>query len=240
MLKWRTVGPSAVGIELSVKIVSISRVEQVRQAILTEIVRGHLSPGERLVEAKLSKELGVSQATVNAALQDLHNQGLVTKLLNRSTNVNRYTSEDIQNLFTARMVLEPAAAEAVARIWSSDAERALIKCVEEMRRSAHTNDAGDWCIADYRFHQEVYSLTGNRFLRQAGQAIAAAPFAYILCGRLQPLPADDYPSMAEEHYDMIAAMRAGPETAVRVTRERILKWHQHSMLVLNSAQRSAG
>jgi DNA-binding GntR family transcriptional regulator len=223
-----------------VKILAVSKVEQVRQAILTEIVRGNLAPGERLFEAKLSKELGVSQATVNAALQDLHNQGLVTKLLNRSTNVNRYTSGDIYNLFSVRMILEPAASEAVAAAWSADAERTLLVCVEEMRRSARTADAGDWCIVDYSFHQEVYRLTGNPFLVQAGKAIAAAPFAYILCGQLQPLPADDYPSMAEEHYDMIGAMRAGPEAAGRITRELILKWHQHSMLVLKSAQRVAG
>src|ERR1039457_998226 len=68
----------------------------------------YLRPGERLLEAKLSKELGVSQATVNAALQDLHNQGLVKKNLNRSTNVSKYTLKDIENLFAVRMLLEPA------------------------------------------------------------------------------------------------------------------------------------
>jgi Bacterial regulatory proteins, gntR family len=59
-------------------------VEQVRRAILLEILSGALRPGERLLEARISKDLGVSQATVNAALQDLHDQGMVTKLLNRS------------------------------------------------------------------------------------------------------------------------------------------------------------
>jgi hypothetical protein len=37
----------------------------VQQAILTEIIRDRLAPGERLYEAKLSTELGVSQATIN-------------------------------------------------------------------------------------------------------------------------------------------------------------------------------
>src|SRR5258708_27341998 len=109
----------------SVLIRTITKIEQVRQAILTEILSGALRPGERLVEAKLSKELGVSQATVNAALQDLHNQGLVTKLLNRSTNVSRYTLEDIERLFAVRMLLEPAAAAAVAASWSPESEMRL-------------------------------------------------------------------------------------------------------------------
>ena len=88
---------------------------------MLQILCGTVRPGERLLEARLSKELGVSQATVNAALQDLHNQGLVTKLLNRSTRVSRYTLPDIEKLFKVRMLLEPAAVEAVSTAWSAEA-----------------------------------------------------------------------------------------------------------------------
>src|SRR3981189_3586121 len=97
----------------------LTRTEQVRRAILQQILTGILRPGQRLLEAKLSKELGVSQATVNAALQDLHNQGVVTKLLNRSTRVNRYTLDDLERLFVVRMALEPAAAQTLSGVWSN-------------------------------------------------------------------------------------------------------------------------
>src|SRR5438067_8706663 len=93
----------------------LTRIEQVRQIVLLQILSGALRPGERLLEAKLSKDLGVSQATVNAALQDLHNQGLVTKLLNRSTSVSRYTLADLERLFVVRMALEPVAAQTLSR-----------------------------------------------------------------------------------------------------------------------------
>ena len=66
-------------------ILAVTKAEQVCQATLKQIFAGVLKPGQRLVEARLSKELGVSQATVNATLQDLHSQGVVNKLLNRST-----------------------------------------------------------------------------------------------------------------------------------------------------------
>ena len=93
-------------------ILSVTKAEQVRQAILEMIFAGDLTAGQRIVEMRLAAELNVSQATVNAALQDLHNQGVVTKLLNRSTTVNRYTQREIDNLFQVRMALEPAAAAA--------------------------------------------------------------------------------------------------------------------------------
>jgi len=216
-----------------VLILPVTKIEHVRQAILVQILSGVLRPGQRLLEAKLSKELGVSQATVNAALQDLHNQGLVTKMLNRSTNVSRYTLEDIEKLFRVRTALEPVAAQAVSETWSAEAHSRLSEQVDLMRRAARTRDLAKWGIADYTFHQEIYQLTGNPFLVQAGQAIAAAPFAYILCGHLEALPTD-YLSMAEDHQDMVRAMEAGPEAAVRVTRELIAQWLDHSRHALES------
>src|ERR1035438_2305598 len=146
------------------RIVSLTKAEQVRQAILLQILSGELRPGQRLLEARLSEELGVSQATVNVALQDLHSQGLVTKLLSRSTNVSRYTRREIENLFDVRLVLEPAAAGAVASRWSNEIRDALNEQVELMRRAARKKDLAKFCLADYQFHQEVYRLTDNSFL----------------------------------------------------------------------------
>jgi DNA-binding GntR family transcriptional regulator len=216
------------------QIISFSKTEQVRQAILFQILSGQLRPGQRLLEAKLSKQLGVAQATVNSALQDLHNQGLVTKLLNRSTNVSQYTAAEIDKLFAVRIVLEPVAAAAVARVWSDEARGRLGDQVELMRRAARAPDLAKFCLADYTFHQEIYRLTCNSFLIQACQAIAAAPFAYILCNHLEALPTD-YPSLAEDHQFMMDAMEEGPETANRVTRERILQWRDHSLRALLGA-----
>jgi DNA-binding GntR family transcriptional regulator len=214
-----------------VSIITLTKTEQVRHAILLQILSGVLRPGQRLLEARLSKEFGVSQATVNAALQDLHNQGLVTKVLNRSTNVSRYTQAELENLFAVRLVLEPAAAEAVASRWSAEARTRLREQVDQMRRAARTKDLARFSLADYMFHQELYNLTANSFLIQAGQAIAAAPFAYILCGHPEALPTD-YLALAEDHQEIILALEEGPEQAASLTRSRIQGWRLHSLRAL--------
>lgn len=215
-----------------------SKADQVRQVILMEILSGRLHPGERLLEARLSQELGVSQATVNAALQDLHNQGLVTKLLNRSTNVSRYNLEDVEKLFAVRLLLEPAAAGAVAAAWSEEARACLQEHVDTMRRAARSKDLARWGIADHAFHQEVYRLSGNPFLMQAAQAIAAAPFAYVLCDHPHALPTD-YRALAEDHQKIVEAMEKGPEEAARVTRAGIEQWLRHSRRALEAGTRAA-
>ena len=221
------------------QIISLSKTEQVRQAVILQILSGQLLPGQRLLEAKLAAELNVSQATVNAALQDLHNQGLVTKLMSRSTNVCKYTRAEVESLFQVRLALEPLAAETVAANWSEDAHSRLREQVDNMRRAARSKDLQKFCLADYSFHQEIYKLTANSFLVQACQAIAAAPFAYILCDGLKPLPTD-YLALAEDHQDIILAMQEGPEAAARMARQRMLQWRDHSLEALQANPVSSG
>jgi DNA-binding GntR family transcriptional regulator len=210
---------------------TVSKSEQVCQAILLQILGGQLLPGQRLIEAKLASQLNVSQATVNAALQDLHNQGLVTKNMNRSTKVNRYTRTEIDNLFRVRLALEPVAAGLAAERFCEEAQLQLREHVDQMRLAARKRDLAKFCFADYLFHQEVYKQSGNSFLSRACQAIASAPFAYILCDHLDWLPTD-YLMVAEDHQAIIQAMEYGPETAVNVTRERITEWLRHSLRAL--------
>jgi DNA-binding GntR family transcriptional regulator len=176
---------------------------------------------------------------VNAALQDLHNQGLVTKVLNRSTNVSRYELEDIERLFAVRVLLEPGAAAALAAAWGAEAESRLRERVEAMRGAARSRDLAGFCMADYEFHQEIYRLTGNPFLIHAAEAIAAAPFAYVLCGRLEALPTD-YAALAEDHQAIVAALAQGADEAARMTRGRIQAWLEHSRRMLAADRVSEG
>ena len=214
-------------------IAAITKVDQVRQAILELIFSGTLLPGQRLVEARLAHELGVAQATINLALQILDDQGIVTKILNRSTNVSRYTASEIENLFSVRLILEPAAAAAASRKLTREGREALERHVDGMKRAAVAADLPRFCLADYNFHQELYRMTENPVLVQACQAIAVAPFAYILCGTPSALPTD-YASLAEDHQQVIDALCAGPETAERTVRARIADWRLHSVRVLES------
>lgn len=210
---------------------SVTKIEQVRQAILEMIFAGSLLAGQRLVEARLAAHLGVSQATINAALQDLHNQGIVIKLLNRSTTVRRYTPQDIDQLFSVRMALEPAAAAAASL--KPQKLHELWRHVDAMRAAAHNKDLPGFCLADYSFHQHLYRLTGNTFLIQACQAIAAAPFAYILCNRPAELPTN-YAALAEDHAEIIAALKDGPARAESFTRIQVERWRLHSVHALES------
>jgi DNA-binding GntR family transcriptional regulator len=200
-----------------------TRVEQVRRAVLEGILTGAIRPGARLIEAALAKQLGVSQATVNQALQDLHAQGMVNKSTNRGTTVLRFGLIELEALFSVRAVLECIAAETAARSPTPSAVEGLRRWVEQMRTAGKSRHLAEFYLADYEFHQNLYRLSHNRFLVQACQAVAAAPFAYILCDRPKPLPAD-YREIAEDHEEVIQALLQGPAQALRVTQTKVSKW----------------
>jgi DNA-binding GntR family transcriptional regulator len=134
-------------------------------------------------------------------------------------------------MFMVRMILEPAAAEAAAAKIETLGVGGLRSCFEQMREAAETQDLSRFCLADYGFHQELYRLSCNRFLIQACQAIAAAPFAYILCDCHEPLPTD-YVSLANEHQEIINALKAGPQPAGEFMRQKITIWRELSMQAL--------
>ncbi len=200
-----------------------TRVAEVRIRLIYAVLRGQLRPGDRLTESKLASDLGVSQATVNQALQDLHSERIVCKSLNRGTTVSVFGEDDVRQLFSVRAILEPAAASAAAIAVANGAElRPLRMRVDEMKSTAR-RELGAFCIADYEFHRAIYELSGNAFLISASQAVSAAPFAYILCSQPQPLPTD-YEALADAHGQIVDAIARGPEYAEQSMREQVGCW----------------
>ncbi len=50
--------------------------EQVKDRILQWILEGEMAPGSRIIETRVAKDLGVSQAPVREALRDLATLGI--------------------------------------------------------------------------------------------------------------------------------------------------------------------
>jgi DNA-binding GntR family transcriptional regulator len=81
--------------------------EQVRVAI----VEGRYSPGDRLVEARLAAELGLSRTPVREALRLLQAEGLVVSERNRGSMVRPLSPTEVDDLYGLRIRLESYAAE---------------------------------------------------------------------------------------------------------------------------------
>jgi DNA-binding GntR family transcriptional regulator len=138
--------------------------EQVRRAIWQSIVGGRLNPGERIVESRVARELGVSQGTVREALRSMEQAGVVKTLPRRGAFVSHVSRDDAMEIYTMRTVLEAYAVElAMARIGPAEIEQ-LQTIVEGMRRFAAEGDVRSVIHLDVSFHRHLCEYSGHRLL----------------------------------------------------------------------------
>ncbi|UTR10255.1 GntR family transcriptional regulator [Evansella sp. LMS18] len=79
------------------------------------IILGDYSPGERLTEQNLAKELQISRTPIREAIKRLESERLITPL-KRGVIVRKFSKEDIKQIYDLRALLEGyAAAEAASR-----------------------------------------------------------------------------------------------------------------------------
>ncbi len=81
------------------------------EKIREDILNGMYNPGEKIVEAKLADELGVSRTPVREALKQLELDGLVENIPNRGVIVKGVTAQDIKDIYTIREAIEGIAAK---------------------------------------------------------------------------------------------------------------------------------
>jgi len=208
--------------------VSVARTvlrEQIKDILLERILRGELQPGERLVETRLARELGTSQAPVREALRDLQLLRLVESEPFRGARVRAVDDEHLLPVFPVRMALEELAAREAARNADGDIDL-LEREVEAMRAAAI---AGDWRAQishDLAFHRTVIEMADNEPLLQSwlvlGVEVSTAFATYWTYW--------DQTDLAEFHVPILEAIRdgdaarAGAEARKHVRRtERVVR-----------------
>ena len=83
----------------------LSTAELVSQRIRDAILDGTLHPGDRLVEADIAAELGVSRGPVREGIRLLANEGIVLLRRNRGAVVTSPTFEDVLEVYVLRLNL---------------------------------------------------------------------------------------------------------------------------------------
>lgn len=75
-------------------------------SIRESILAGRHGPGERLIEARLATDLGVSRTRVRDALARLEAEHIVARAPNRGVMVRPFTLGDIEETYALRLLLE--------------------------------------------------------------------------------------------------------------------------------------
>ena len=97
--------------------------DQVKDRLLQAILDGRYPPGARIVETRVARERGTSQAPVREALRDLEALGVVETAAFRGARVRRPSADELLEAFVVRAELESLAARlAIPSITDADLE----------------------------------------------------------------------------------------------------------------------
>lgn len=190
--------------------------------IFNAILHGVFAPGDRVVESKLARQLGVAQATVREALQELAYQGLVTKHDRRGTFITKLTVSDIENIYMVRGLLEPLAASLARAHMSASDIAQLTALVENMRLAGERGKFAELIKADLSFHRLIWELSGNRWMAGALNAVCPPLFGgYLIKSTVgQPYnPAADL----EEHRMLLKVLQEGTPEEVREVFAKVME-----------------
>lgn len=139
---------------------TVSAVQAVTSRLRNQILDGQLHAGQQVTEMEVAQHYRVSRPTAKSAIQDLVNDRLLHREANKSAQVPCFTSEDIQDLFLARIPLEVGIVRLI--VGRRQVPEGMAQAVRDISRLGGAPPS-EFVEADLRFHHlMVDSLEGHR------------------------------------------------------------------------------
>ena len=192
-----------------VKLQPRTLVHQVIDALVAGASEGLILPGDRIVEADLALQLGVSRVPVREALRVLESQGVVVNEPYKGIRLTPVSPERIDHLIEVRVALETAAAKRAIRGGFNHGPHidSLAGIVQQMAAMAARNDVFGFATADTNFHRTLCALAGNAVLTDMWEMLARQMTIIFGLSTLgKPMAA-----IVDEHLRLIEVFRSGDE-----------------------------
>jgi len=205
---------------------------------LREYLGSHvIVPGQRLQEAPLALQLGVSRTPVREALARLESEGLIAAD-GRSYTVPVLSDTDVDEIYELRGLLEPAAlAQVATSVADPGALSRIAVALEDAEAADRRNDAESFIEANARFHAAWHDLVANRRLLRA-IALCAGHVRYLRVLTLNNAAARKA-ALAGMKSILAALRKRNGERATRVMGEHLRVARHHLRLVLDDIEREA-
>jgi DNA-binding GntR family transcriptional regulator len=178
--------------------------DQVKDRLLQDILAGRYPPHSRIVETRVARELGTSQAPVREALRGLEALGVVEILPFRGARVRQPSLPELLEAYAVRSELEALGARlGVPRM--TDADLADLEALgEKMQRAASAGARPEGAVADASFHARLLAVAANATLVRVWRSLEPFSRTYITL----VAPGADAHWTADLHPAILRALRA--------------------------------
>ena len=180
---------------------------KIKDRILQLILEGELRPGDRVVETRIARDLGVSQSPVREAVRDLAGVGFLEIEPYRGARVRQFTREEFLDDMEIRGELEAIAAfRAANRIDASQIAK-LKTLLNEMHALADKGDAHGQALKNTEFHRTIVLAAGSGALLRAWTVLE--PFARTYMTAM--VPGTDLVWLGDRHAAIVDALETRDE-----------------------------
>lgn len=197
------------------------------------ILSHQYSPGERLIETEISKELGVSRTPIREAFRKLELEGLVKYIPKKGIVVNPISSKDMEEIFEIRMALEGLMARLAADRMTEEEMEEIDDLFHRMDRAFQEGDHKRLDELHSKFHLLFAKSSKNKRLCQMIESIRD----YIKMSRAQAfLNPNRVISLIQEHRDIVDAIsRKDGEEAEKLARRHVQQSKKHFFIENDSS-----
>lgn len=143
-----------------------------------QILMGELKPGERLMEVKLTKKLGVSRTPVREAIHLLEIEGLANIVPRKGATVAEITEEDLQDVLEVRCALEELAVELACKRRTEEELALLKEAGDKFVLATKNGSVTDMAEKDVSFHNIIFKMTRNKRLVQMVENLSERMYRY--------------------------------------------------------------
>lgn len=179
--------------------------EQVRSYILARIASGELSPGDRIVEARIAGALQVSSIPVREAIRDLVARRILEYNVHKGARVRKVSMAETVDALHVKAVLEALAAR-LAGPRLKELVPHLREYTKRIEDSAVRRDFVDYQVQNQRFHGAIVEAAGNQTLLRLWDSLDFEVRTRFIMDYLQGVDPNE---LAMEHEDILGAIEQG-------------------------------
>ena len=172
-----------------------------------KIISGDLAAGSRLVQSELALSMEVSTTPVREALRDLASEGLVRFDPHIGAVVQGLSSLEFEEIYEARMLLEPMAMRRAVGTMSAE----LLDRLEQIHHQMlNETNPTRWVQLNRNFHMSIYETAVSPRIAAIIRSLQDASVMYVGVALGQP-------GLLTEanggHSAILGAVRAGDQDA---------------------------
>lgn len=125
-------------------------VDEIYETLYERIISGVYTPGLRLLQQDIARELNVSRTPLREALNRLQANGFLISTSNRGMEVAAASFDETEQLYALRLLVEPPIVASVVAELTDEAMEAMEACLKQMESASYVTQ--NFQDVHYEFH----------------------------------------------------------------------------------------